>query len=104
MPNKNKATTGLQDHNEPSHVVVDTISCHSDGPVENCFCTKGVQDFLFTYSEACKISRDVLLSLLLVFSLTGLGTIFETAAAVEILMIIQDPYFYTHLFNIQVRA
>lgn len=104
MPQKHKAPTVSQEQQVPKKMAVNTMACHSDGPVETCSCTTDVQDLLLTYSDASTLSRGDLLSLSLAVSLANLETTSGTAAIIDLLTIIQDPDFDAQRFNIQVKS
>lgn len=51
MPRKHRAPTGSQEQQEPKKVAVDTEVCHSDEPIETCFCTTDWHDLRPTSSD-----------------------------------------------------
>lgn len=76
----------------------------SDGLIETCSCTIGVQITLPAYSEVSTLSSGDLWSLSLGVSLANLEATSGTAAVIDLLTIIRGPDFDAQLFNSEVNS
>lgn len=99
-----KALTGSQEQQDPNEMEVDTKARHYDQPVKDCSYTTDVQDTMLTYLSAFTPSRGNLLSLSLSVSVVSLKVTAVTAAVIDLLKVIFDPYFVEHIFTNQVKS